>query len=139
MVHSIHAASTTFLGGEFSDVTFPQEISNCSTCHKAGAYNFARATARAVSVDDGTGGGGSASLWTDDPATTATAAVCGVCHNDDAAANHFVAQGAQLAYWLGTTTPKGSIYNAIGGESCAVCHGPGMAFDTVTYHNPGDK
>jgi OmcA/MtrC family decaheme c-type cytochrome len=95
MVHSIHTASTTFQtdnGGDFSHVTYPQNIANCEACHKPGLYNTARATARAVSTDMGS----DIRVWTDDIATTPTAANCGVCHSSTAAKGHFESQGGQV-------------------------------------------
>jgi OmcA/MtrC family decaheme c-type cytochrome len=92
MVHSIHTASTTFQtdnGGDFSHVTYPQNITNCEACHKPGLYNTARATARAVSTDQGS----DIRFWTDDIASTPNAAVCGVCHTSTAAKGHFETQG----------------------------------------------
>jgi OmcA/MtrC family decaheme c-type cytochrome len=51
MIHSIHSASTTWLEGWAQDVHYPQDISGCETCHKAGSYDVARTSARAVSTD----------------------------------------------------------------------------------------
>jgi OmcA/MtrC family decaheme c-type cytochrome len=132
MIHSIHSASETFFEGEFEHVTYPQNIANCMTCHTDGSYNAARETARAVSTDHGP----DESVWTDDIATTATAAACGACHTSTAARGHFESQGAQVA------EVKDDIIGAEDGlpngqEACAVCHGPGRDYDTVQFHNPG--
>ncbi len=37
MIHKIHDAKTFTGIGDFSDVTYPQEIRNCTTCHQGGA------------------------------------------------------------------------------------------------------
>ena len=141
MIHSIHTASTTYEGGAFAGVSFPQPAANCDSCHKPGAYNAARPTARAVSTNQGA----DLSVWTDDIATTPTVAACSVCHNSSAALGHYDTQGAQR------DTLKCNIVGAAcgaldgssgsglpnGQESCAVCHGTGREFETSQYHNPG--
>jgi OmcA/MtrC family decaheme c-type cytochrome len=132
MVHSIHTASTTFKtdgGGDFSHVTYPQYPQNCFTCHEEGLYNTARATARAVSTDQG----GDIRIWTDDIATTPTAAVCGVCHTSTAAKGHFESQGGQVDAVKNTIAGAGAgLPN--GQEACAVCHGTGSEFETSKFH-----
>ncbi len=142
MVHSIHIASTTFQtdGGEdFSHVTYPQNIANCEACHKPGLYNTARATARAVSTDQGS----DIRVWTDDIATTPTAAVCGVCHTSTAARGHFESQGGQVDDLKCTivgadcTGPNGGTGLPNGQEACAVCHSAGSQYETATFHHAG--
>lgn len=146
MVHSIHVASATYLGGEFTDVHFPQSIENCDTCHLRDddgnpLYNAARASARAVSTDPGV----DESIWTDDTATTATAANCGACHNSTVATAHFESQGAQVnelkCSILGAECGAldGSLGSGLpnGQESCEICHGTGREFETANFHNPG--
>jgi len=141
MIHSIHTGSASFMGGEFSQVHFPQNVANCDTCHTPGSYNVARATARAVS----TGQGSDIRVWTDDIATTPTAAVCGVCHTSAAAGGHFESTGGQVddlkctIVGAGCGVPDGSSGSGVpnGQEGCAVCHGAGAQFDTAQYHNPG--
>jgi OmcA/MtrC family decaheme c-type cytochrome len=131
MVHSIHSASTTFMGGGFADVTFPQNVANCDTCHVAGRYNVARPTARAVSID----GGADPTSWLDDLATTPTAANCGACHNDIPAMGHFNSNGGQVNVFKSDILTVNGLPN--GQEACAVCHGAGSTFDTALFHNPG--
>lgn len=141
MIHSIHSGSETFLGGEFMHVEFPQNIANCETCHKPGLYNTARPTARAVSTDHGA----DIRVWTDDIATTANAAVCGVCHTSTAARGHFESMGGQVddlkCSIVGAEcgAPDGSSGTGLpnGQESCPVCHGTGAEFETSRFHNPG--
>ncbi|MDH3350887.1 MAG: OmcA/MtrC family decaheme c-type cytochrome, partial [Gammaproteobacteria bacterium] len=131
MVHSIHAASTSFDGGRFEAVTFPQNIANCDTCHVPGSYNVPRTTARAVSID----GGADPTSWLDDAATTPTAANCGACHTSIAAMGHFNSQGGQVGALKSDILTVGGLPN--GQEACAVCHGAGSEFETSQYHNPG--
>jgi OmcA/MtrC family decaheme c-type cytochrome len=141
MIHSIHAASPTFAGGEFADLHLPQSVANCTICHEDGAYNVARNEARAVS----TGAGADAMIWTDDTATTPTAASCGNCHTSGAAQSHFLTQGGQVdalkCEILGAEcgAADGSSGSGLpnGQEACAVCHKTGAAFETAKYHNPG--
>jgi OmcA/MtrC family decaheme c-type cytochrome len=140
MIHSIHTGSSTFAQGEFEHVRFPQSTENCKTCHKAGAYNVARSTARAVSTSQGN----DIRVWTDDIATTATAAACGVCHTSTAAKGHFESQAGQVddlkctIVGAGCGAPDGSSGSGLpnGQEACAVCHGTGAEFETSKFHNP---
>jgi len=144
MVHSIHTASATFKtdgGSNFAHVTYPQNAANCETCHVPGSYDVARTSARAVSTDQGA----DIRVWTDDIATTANAAVCGVCHSSTAAAGHFESQAGQVdemkctIVGAGCGAADGSSGSGVpnGQEACAVCHGAGSEFETSQYHNPG--
>jgi OmcA/MtrC family decaheme c-type cytochrome len=144
MVHSIHSASAAFQtdgGGSFAGVTFPQSVANCETCHIPGRYNVARATARAVSTDQGA----DIRVWTDDIASTPNAAVCGVCHTSTAARGHFESQAGQVDDLKCTIVgaecgaADGSSGSGLpnGQEACAVCHGTGAEFETSRFHNPG--
>jgi OmcA/MtrC family decaheme c-type cytochrome len=146
MIHAIHAGSPTYEGGKFADVEFPQNIANCEACHirddqDEPLYNVARTTARAVSSSQGS----DIRVWTDDIATTPTAAACGACHTDAAAQSHFVTQGGQVdalkCEILGADCGAldGSSGSGLpnGQEACAVCHKAGATFETSKYHNPG--
>ena len=135
MVHAIHSASTTFnvdgdTGlGEFEEVTFPQSVANCDTCHVAGSYDVPRTTARAISID----GGADPLSWLDDPATTPAAANCGACHTSIAAMGHFGSQGGQVGVVKSDILTVDGLPN--GQEACSVCHSTGSTFDTAQYHN----
>jgi len=147
MVHSIHSSgvpgseNATFEGGAFAGVTYPQNVANCDTCHVAGRYDVARTTARAVSTDQGS----DIRVWTDDIASTANVAVCGVCHTSAPAKGHFESQAGQVdalkCTIVGATcgAPDGSSGSGLpnGQEACAVCHGTGAEFETSKFHNPG--
>jgi OmcA/MtrC family decaheme c-type cytochrome len=141
MIHSIHSASTTFEGGAFAGVTFPQNVANCEACHIPGTYNVARTTARAVSTNQGS----DIRVWTDDIASTPNAAVCGVCHDSTAASGHFESQAGQVDDLKCTIVGAGcgAVDGSSGGgvpngqEACAVCHGTGAEFETSKFHNPG--
>lgn len=136
LVHAIHSASKTYASGAFAGVTYPQNVANCDTCHVTGAYNSARANARATSTDWGT----EQFLWTDDIATTPNASYCGICHleHDDAVAarGHFLTQGAQIDV-VKSDIVGGDVGMPNGMEACAVCHGTGSSFETAQFHNPG--
>jgi len=137
MIHAIHSEDATYFDGRFEEVTYPQAIANCFTCHvepssTTDSYNAARSTARAVSSDNGA----DLFAWTDDTATTPNTAYCGICHTSTAARGHFVTQGGQV------DVPKSDIVGAAvglpnGQEACSVCHGTGAEFETAKYHNPG--
>jgi OmcA/MtrC family decaheme c-type cytochrome len=132
LVHSIHASSESYAGGEFAHVTYPQNIANCETCHVEGSYSAARETARAVSTSEG----GDTGSWLDDTATTPNATACGACHTSAAARGHFESQSGQVG------DRKSNIAGAESGmpngqEACAVCHGTGREYDTALFHNPG--
>ena len=141
MIHAIHNASPTYDNGAFAEVTYPQTTANCKTCHAEGAYNVARSTARAVSMTQGN----DIRVWTDDIATTPTAAACGSCHTSTAAIGHFESNGGQVddlkCDILGASCGAldGSSGSGIpnGQEACAVCHGTGAEFETSKYHDPG--
>ncbi|MEJ2604858.1 MAG: OmcA/MtrC family decaheme c-type cytochrome [Gammaproteobacteria bacterium] len=131
MVHSIHGASPTFAGGEFAEVTYPQSIANCDTCHVEGAYNAARAEARSISI----AAGATDESWLDDFATTPTAAACGACHASAAALGHFTTNNGEVGVLKDSILKVNGLPN--GQEACTVCHGAGSEFDTTLYHNPG--
>jgi OmcA/MtrC family decaheme c-type cytochrome len=127
MIHNIHVASDTYLGGEFAEVTYPQSIANCQACHEEGTYNAARATARAISTNPGA----DLARWDDDTATTASSAQCGSCHTSNAAQGHFASNGG----FIDVTKDPGLLGNPpVGQEACSVCHGAGATFDTTLYH-----
>jgi OmcA/MtrC family decaheme c-type cytochrome len=141
MIHKIHIADPDYVAGEFADVRYPQSIANCETCHVEGAYNVARDTARSVS----TSLGNDIRVWTDDIATTPTAAACGSCHSSTAAQAHYETQGAQVdelkcsITGAGCGAVDGSSGTGLpnGQEACTVCHGTGAQFESSQYHNPG--
>jgi OmcA/MtrC family decaheme c-type cytochrome len=132
MIHSIHRASKTWLEGYAAEVTYPQSLANCFTCHKDGKYSVARATARSVSTDMGP----DIRVWTDDIATTPTSIVCGVCHSSSAAKGHFESQGGLVdrpKSLIASLSADTGVPN--GQEACAVCHGAGSTFDTALFHH----
>jgi len=137
LIHAIHSADGTYFDGRFAEVTYPQSVANCFTCHVEptdtfDSYNVARSTARAVSSDNGA----DPFLWTDDTATTPNTTYCGACHTSTAARGHFATQGGQIDV-LKSEIVGASVGMPNGQEACAVCHGTGSEFETSKYHNPG--
>jgi OmcA/MtrC family decaheme c-type cytochrome len=135
MIHEIHSADADYADGEFAHVTYPQSVANCETCHVGDSYNVAREKARAVSTD----GGASEEIWTDDTATTPSAAACGACHSSQTAKNHFATVGGAQVDALKSDIEALSPWPGIptGQEGCGVCHGAGSIYDTAQFHNPG--
>jgi OmcA/MtrC family decaheme c-type cytochrome len=137
MVHNIHVGNPDYWTGEFAEITYPQSIANCFTCHTdaVGSYSVARTEARAVST--GEDDSGLDFTWLNDVSTTPNAAVCGACHRDNAAQGHFLSNGAQIGELkqdiVGASTgfPNGQ-------EACAVCHGSGSTFDSALFHNTAE-
>jgi OmcA/MtrC family decaheme c-type cytochrome len=131
MIHELHSADPEYLDGAVAHVTFPGNMAKCQTCHKAGAYNVARDTARAITTNLGV----DPALWTDDVADSPTAGVCSKCHGDLAAKNHMMQNGGMFGAQKDTFTANGvDGIPALTQESCAVCHGPGSIADTAEMH-----
>jgi OmcA/MtrC family decaheme c-type cytochrome len=121
MIHNIHASKVEEIG----EVTYPQSLGNCETCHIAGKYNTAREGAIAIS----TGSGADQFSMTDDTWSTATAGTCGTCHDSGPAKAHMGQNGGAFDVVGGKTfTPSSNT------EACAVCHGAGRPQDTVQVH-----
>jgi OmcA/MtrC family decaheme c-type cytochrome len=131
MIHELHSADPEYLDGAVAHVTFPGNMAKCQTCHKAGAYNVARPTARAITTNLGV----DPALWTDDVADSPTAGVCSQCHDDLASRNHMMQNGGMFGAQKDTFTANGvdGIPDVVQ-ESCAVCHGPGSIADTAAMH-----
>jgi OmcA/MtrC family decaheme c-type cytochrome len=146
MIHRIHSGAHLtrqyVLGGyplptpdnpegtpnDFSDVLFPQDLGNCTTCHVDHTYRIPLpkrliptiVETRRCSEDAGE----DADDFCEDPFLVVeaqtlppTAAVCTSCHDDDSSAVH-----AQTM-----TTSDGT-------EACATCHGPDRAFSVASVH-----
>ncbi len=95
MIHGIHAAKIVVYGygksvNDFRDVTFPNILSNCEACHKAGTYGGPVATANGTTTFSGTDTVGGA----DNLRTTKWTAVCSSCHSSGVGMSHMIQQGA---------------------------------------------
>jgi OmcA/MtrC family decaheme c-type cytochrome len=117
-MHNLH---NSVLG----EITYPQSLARCETCHKPGSYNTARETALPISTAAGADG----RAVNDDTWDSATAGTCRGCHGSGSALAHM--------------TQNGGVIDQVGGkqlmpststESCAVCHGEGRSVDTAKAH-----
>ncbi|MFO1408146.1 MAG: OmcA/MtrC family decaheme c-type cytochrome [Steroidobacteraceae bacterium] len=124
-IHNVHDSKIAAVGA----ITYPQELARCMGCHVEGSVNTAPATALPITVDAGTTAltGAAAIAWKDDLADSATAGACASCHDSTAAKDHMTSQGGSFA------VPK-TLVPSSAQEGCALCHGAGQAFDTVTEH-----
>jgi len=121
MIHNLHAGQIP----DFAEITYPQSLANCESCHLPGTYYTARSGALAISKEPGA----DASGFTDDTWDSATAGTCGTCHDSGPARSHMEANGGQFDVAGGKTlTPSSST------EACAVCHGAGRSQDTAKAH-----
>jgi OmcA/MtrC family decaheme c-type cytochrome len=120
LIHSIHRGDERtqqpyivygFQGTpyDFSDVRFPGNLANCTSCHVPGAYTLPLAAAVQPTVV----------LKEEEIVSTIlpARAVCTSCHDGPAAAGH-----AELETTAG------------GVEACAVCHGPDRQADVAAIH-----
>jgi OmcA/MtrC family decaheme c-type cytochrome len=156
MIHGIHAGrdrvvpfqdarnalprAITLL--DFRRMDFPGVLNNCETCHFAGTYNSVPAGAlasthesinadyaAAIAGGTATPALAKASLATangTDAVITPFAAACVSCHDNTSAKGHMQTNGG-----LVNATRTQAVGNF---ESCAVCHGPGAAFDAAAVH-----
>ena len=130
-VHKLHNSDPNYLGGAVAGITFPGDVGQCEICHVAGRYYGPRATARAVTTVEGDN-----TIWSDDLATSPTAAICTNCHMEQAALNHMVSNGAWFDAVKSTFTVSGALPGIpnFGQESCSVCHAAGRIADTAEMH-----
>jgi OmcA/MtrC family decaheme c-type cytochrome len=128
--HNLHAGKIAVIG----EVTYPQSLSRCETCHVAGTYYAARTDALPISTDAGpdqdlvASGIQNQNLF-DDTWDSATAGTCATCHDSGPAKAHMEQNGGAIGVVGGKTlTPSSTA------EACVICHGPGRAQDTVQAH-----
>lgn len=124
MIHRIHTgeegSSPVVIYGygssahDFSELRFPGDRRDCETCHDGATYQLPLADSvpptRTQVIDD-TG------AVIDQLFTPPTSSMCTSCHDSAAAVAH-----AEV------------MTSALGGESCAVCHGPGRGFALDLVH-----
>jgi OmcA/MtrC family decaheme c-type cytochrome len=134
---------------DFSHVTFPGILNDCSTCHvdatrstEAGYSVLLPESALPTTVRTTTGADASpadvatarsgANLPNDtDLVTTPVAAACNGCHDSAIAASHMEGHGALIA------TARSVVVDEIATgeiETCALCHGPGRTVDVELMH-----
>jgi OmcA/MtrC family decaheme c-type cytochrome len=114
MIHKIHdgsslpsvLAGTPFKVGntDFSDVTFPQDVRNCTKCH------------------DGTPGAANVTAQGDNWKTKPSRAACGACHD-----NVYFGTQADLTKPYQTVAHPGGV--ATDDSTCALCHAAGRYTD----------
>lgn len=147
MIHAIHAGQSGKGGfrnkgivvygfggsvNDFSNVTFPGKLQNCTTCHTATSYQLTGtwATPTASGVLGSTiSTGASTTSGADNLRISPTAAVCSSCHDSDLAKTHM-----QDAFNGGLFSVTQAAIAAGTGENCTFCHGPGKALDVKTVH-----
>ena len=130
MVHKIHFGEPlkelfgqTFkvASADFSEVTYPQPITNCVKCHSASKKNSA----------------GNAAAQGDNWKAVPSRKACGACHSgiDFASGNGATIADAEADVLAGSavgTTKTGHVGKVQASDTaCALCHG---AADIVTYH-----
>jgi OmcA/MtrC family decaheme c-type cytochrome len=91
MIHGIHSASSAY--GEFSEVTYPGDLSHCTKCHLGTTYKADLPAGVLLSTDSRITGFAPTST---DNVVSPTAAACGRCHNDSPAVDHFRLQGGDV-------------------------------------------
>jgi OmcA/MtrC family decaheme c-type cytochrome len=111
MIHKIHSASTDYqiigFGGtvyDFSDIEFPQDIRNCTTCHEESDTDTPQASNyRLVS----------------------NRAACGTCHYDDGiAGNTYLSTGLPWRDFDIASGVHPGGFTFTDDTQCADCHGP---------------
>jgi OmcA/MtrC family decaheme c-type cytochrome len=120
MIHKIHRGSDleeTYLG--FNGVQFPGDLRNCELCHLPGTYELPPPSGTQAVVIHVGGVVGAEPDAIRPPAT----ATCTSCHDSPDAVTHALLNSI-------ITGP----YDGDWSESCAVCHGPGAAFDASAAH-----
>jgi OmcA/MtrC family decaheme c-type cytochrome len=121
MLHNIHAGKIE----DFAEVTYPQSLANCTACHEEGTFGAAREVARPVSTDSGADD----ALWTDDLASSATAAACSACHDSGPSKAHMEQNGGAFDVLKSDIAIPSSAT-----EACFVCHGDGKIADVTEAH-----
>jgi OmcA/MtrC family decaheme c-type cytochrome len=152
MIHGIHASAFRTTDYEFvrdrlngiyynwSEVTFPGDISNCTKCHLSDSYlpgeipdSALLSTDRTTGVADGMDASftdvlaARASVPNDtDFVITPVAAACYACHDGLSPQNHMGQNGGAIDV---------NRDSAGATESCAVCHNPGNIADVEVAHD----
>ena len=153
MIHGIHGGEvrTTdyeFVRGgsrsnyyNFSEVVFPQSVSNCLVCHKPGTYtpplvgSTLLTTNRTTGVTDGQDATvADVSTAQDnvpndtDFVITPTAAACYACHDSEAAQAHMQESFPGALINVNRSDALAAV------ENCSFCHGSGKSVDVAVAH-----
>jgi OmcA/MtrC family decaheme c-type cytochrome len=135
MVHQIHAANTLLYGfggsvHDYSEVTYPGELSNCNACHLEGTIYPTRDDEDfrlATTTDSGDDLGDPE----DDLNITANTSACGACHTSSFAEAHMEDPGGgdfSVMQLNDGTLVGGAV------ETCTTCHGEGAIADVAEAH-----
>ena len=147
MIHGIHAGQagkggfrtkgiTVYgFGGsvnDFSNVVFPGELNDCTTCHTGTSYQLTGAwdapTANGI-LGSTISTDASATDAADNLKITPIAAVCSSCHDNAVAKAHM-----QDAFNAANFSATQATINAAPPEACSFCHGAGRALDVKAVH-----
>ena len=153
MIHGIHGGevrSTDYefvRGGSrsnyynFSEVVFPQSVSNCLACHIPGTFTPPLVDNTLLTTNRTTGVGTGLDATVADVSTardnvpndtdfviTPTAAACYACHNAGEVKAHMEGNGA----WINANRSTVLALNSV--ETCSVCHGSGKSVDVAVAH-----
>ena len=151
MIHKIHAADIVVYGfdgsaNEFSDVRYPQRLTNCTACHTDDGFypvNFGSGVL-ATTIDTGSVAG--SGVVDGDPLNdvniTPNSSVCSSCHTTTEAALHMELSGGSFDACQGADGTLTIRVDTCGGtlgptpvETCPVCHGAGASVDVAVVHD----
>lgn len=146
MIHKIHAADIVIyefgsIVNDFTQVAYPQRLSNCTACHTAnGFYPVDDSQVLATTISTGL----DHSTPLDDVNITANSAACSSCHTDNVARSHMSGQGGSfdacqaadglVTVRVDTCGPGGTLGPTTGSENCVWCHAPGAGVDVAVAH-----
>ena len=153
MIHGIHGEEPRTTDYEFvrnrnngipynwSEVVFPQSVSNCLACHKPGTFTVPLdddtllTTNRTTEVADGNDADTAAVEKARDDVPndtdfviTPTAAACYACHDGEQTKAHMEQNGAIINANRSVVMAANSV------ETCSVCHGSGKSVDVAVAH-----
>jgi len=154
MIHGIHGGEVRTTDYEFvrnrnngipynwSEVVFPQSVSNCLACHKPGTFapplvdGTLLTTNRTTGEIDGNDADTAAVEAARDTVPndtdfviTPTAAACFACHDGEEVKAHMEGNGAAINL---------NRSNVVAVETCSVCHGSGKSADVVVAHQAAE-
>jgi len=145
MIHKIHAADIVVYGfgnsvNDFTDVLYPQRLSNCTACHTDTGYYPVAFDSGVLATTISTGADPASPL--DDVNITPNASACSACHTSADARLHMEQNGGFFDACQGADGTISERVDTCGGtpgptmsETCTVCHGPGRVADVRVVHD----